>query len=179
MPLNPILPLRSSPLVVGVDPSGPGIRALCLIPVTVLEPHFLGADTLMDVRDLQRFWEQVVDPHSWMHEPVVVAVPKSGYTEPVLQWVEAQGLAIETHALVTPTDELELELAPFGLTADFGPAFCAARTAIYRRLGGPIASHLWLEMLRLQDEFELSKRRLRRLMQAQLDTGPEFDLLPF
>lgn len=179
MTLDPVLSLRNSPLVVGLDSNGAGIRALCLSPVTILQPQVLGADTLLDASDLPRFWKQFVDQHSWVHGSLVIALAQSCNCGPVQHWVKAQGLAFETYPLVTPPSTLEFEVAALGLPEDFGPAFCAARTAIYRRLGGLIASHLWLEMLRLQDDLELSKGRLRRLMQAQLDTGPEFDLVPY
>lgn len=178
-PLNPVLPLRECPLVLGLEMKGTELRALCLSPLTVLDAQVLGAERLVGTHELQRFWTQVVMDGLCLHQCLVVAVPRTwSPTEDVTQWLQGQGITPESHPAAAAQEDLEVELASLGLPPEFASAFCVARTAIYRRLGAQVASHLWLEMLRLQDEFGATQTRLRRLMLALLDTGPPQELAP-
>lgn len=175
MSLTPILPFLhvQVPLVVGLNAEGAQIQALCLSPVNTLQFRVLEHRTMTDLNAFQESWIRAVDAHACRHDHVAVAVPRY-YRDPhgVRQWLYETGVQMEEYPVLLTDDWLRAEAATWGLPEALAPALCLAQTAVYRRFGSQISCHLWLEMLRLQDGLRSTRRRLRRLMVAQLDSAP-------
>jgi len=173
MSLTPILPFSQAPLVVGLDAEGAQIQVLCVNPVSTLQLQVLEHRTMTDLKAFQEFWNKTVAAYAGRHDHVAVAVPRY-YRDPhgVLEWLYELGVEMEEYPVLLVDDWLRAEAAAWGLPDALAPALCLAQTAVYRRFGSQIACHLWLEMLRLQESLRSTRRRLRRLMVAQLDSTP-------